>query len=78
VLNEYVLLKEQHIEFIRERSRVDALFTGLQEIVNVYQSVSSGNGVGRDQLNAITSSLPPASAISQQIGKSLDRRFLST
>jgi hypothetical protein len=77
VLNEYVVLKEQHIEFIRERSRVEALFTGLQEIVSVYQSVSSGNVVGRDKLNAMASSLPPVSALSQQIGKSLDHRFLS-
>ena len=67
VLNEYVLLKEQQIEFNNERSRVQALFKGLQEIVTVYQSVSNG-----DQLNAIASPVPyssSASPSSQQIGK---------
>ena len=73
VLNEYVLLKEQQIEFNSERSRVQALFKGLQEIVTVYQSVSNGVlGGGGDQFNAIASPVPyssSASPSSQQIGK---------
>ena len=77
ILNEYVFLKEQQIELLNERSRVQALFKGLQEIVNVYQSVSNGVSVEGSQLNAIAACLPPyASALSQQIGKMKMTMFL--
>lgn len=67
-----MVLKEQQIEFNNERSRVQALFKGLQEIVTVYQNVSNGV-LGGDQVNAIASPVVPysssASPSSLQIGK---------